>query len=90
MNTFFRIRCLGVLNAAMLGLLCQLAWANPECIVAAKPGGGMDVSCKLLQKTIPCRWHGARTCIELFTGVALVPWPGVRSCRTVVAALIRW
>jgi len=67
MNTFFRIRCLGVLNAAMLGLLCQLAWANPECIVAAKPGGGMDVSCKLLQKpSVP--WHGARTCIELFTG----------------------
>ena len=29
------------------------AHAAPECVVPAKPGGGMDLTCKLMQKALP-------------------------------------
>ncbi|WP_050464522.1 Bug family tripartite tricarboxylate transporter substrate binding protein [Herbaspirillum autotrophicum] len=82
MNTFFRIRYLSALSAAMLGLLCQSAWANPECIVAAKPGGGMDVSCKLRKKAIRAGGMTQELALNYLPGgIGAVAWSSVVSHR---------
>lgn len=68
--------------AMVLALWSPLVLAAPECIVAAKPGGGMDVTCKLMQKTI--RSEGAAQDVVLSYlpgGIGAVAWSSVVSHR---------
>ncbi|RZI44470.1 tripartite tricarboxylate transporter substrate binding protein [Herbaspirillum sp. HC18] len=58
----------------------------PECIVPAKPGGGMDLTCKLAQKALPAAAREARIDPAMRIsympgGIGAVAWSSVVSQR---------
>ena len=46
-------RAISILTAAALSAAAAAASANAECVVPSKPGGAMDLTCKLAQKALP-------------------------------------
>ena len=46
-------RAISILAAAALSAAAAAASANAECVVPSKPGGAMDLTCKLAQKALP-------------------------------------
>jgi putative tricarboxylic transport membrane protein len=45
-------RAISILTAAVLYAAAAAASANAECVVPSKPGGAMDLTCKLAQKAL--------------------------------------
>jgi putative tricarboxylic transport membrane protein len=48
-------RAIHILSAAALYAATTVASAGAECVVPSKPGGAMDLTCKLAQKALPDR-----------------------------------
>jgi len=46
-------RALHILTAAVLFAAAAAASAGAECVIPSKPGGAMDLTCKLAQKALP-------------------------------------
>ncbi|MBB5390025.1 MULTISPECIES: tripartite tricarboxylate transporter substrate binding protein [unclassified Herbaspirillum] len=71
----------------ILLMACLLACAAPralalECIVPAKPGGGMDVACKMLRKIFPAGAGSEQVKLSYLPGgIGAVAWSSVVSKR---------
>ena len=70
------------LTAGVAGHACAANRAAPECIVPAKPGGGMDLTCKLTQKGLQIAHPDAGLRISYLPGgIGAVAWSSVVSQR---------
>ncbi len=83
MNPFIRLHlltaCALLVGAAALHAPSAQA---VECIVPAKPGGGMDGACKMIRKALPLSAEGAPVKISYLPGgIGAVAWSSVVSQR---------
>ena len=63
-------------------LLCALSAQATECIVPAKPGGGMDGACKMMRKVLPAKDGAPEIKISYLPGgIGAVAWSSVVSQR---------
>lgn len=68
----------------LAGASLALAATIPDCLVPAKPGGGMDVTCKLLQKSLQGRIPAATPAMRISYlpgGIGAVAWTSIISQR---------
>ncbi|WP_208280792.1 tripartite tricarboxylate transporter substrate binding protein [Massilia oculi] len=84
MHTMNFVRTFPAILGLAAALACQPAAAQPraECLIPSKPGGGMDLTCKLAQKAL----HGQPGAPELQLsylpgGVGAVAWHTIVSQR---------
>ena len=62
--------------------LCALSAQATECIVPAKPGGGMDGACKMMRKVLPAKEGAPEIKISYLPGgIGAVAWSSVVSQR---------
>lgn len=62
--------------------LCALSAQATECIVPAKPGGGMDGACKMMRKVLPAKEGVPEIKISYLPGgIGAVAWSSVVSQR---------
>lgn len=78
------MRKMGMQSSLALSLLvaCVHAMAAPQCIVPAKPGGGMDQTCKLAQQGLAGHAGNSETPLQiryLPGGIGAVAWNSVVS-----------
>ncbi|WP_081768889.1 tripartite tricarboxylate transporter substrate binding protein [Herbaspirillum sp. RV1423] len=68
---------------ATLFALCALSAQATECIVPAKPGGGMDGACRMMRKVLPTK-DGVAAAVKISYlpgGIGAVAWSSVVSQR---------
>lgn len=76
-----------LLASALLLSLCAMSAHAIECIVPAKPGGGMDGACKMMRKVLPANLadkDGASAEVKISYlpgGIGAVAWSSVVSKR---------
>ncbi len=80
MNAFYKLVAAAALVAAVAA--SAAAAASAECVVPSKPGGAMDLTCKLAQKALSARAPGAAMHLTYMPGgIGAVAWHTMVSQR---------